>query len=79
MSAHRNAAGNEGNAPIAQKRIGRDDLLVVRGRAAARSYRRKNIMKTNRTIAGWLLLLAFSTLNLQPSTAFAQGWRSLAG
>ena len=30
-------------------------------------------MKTNRTIAGWLTLLALSTLNLQPSTVFAQG------
>ena len=30
-------------------------------------------MKTNRTLAGWLMLLALSTLNLQPSTAFAQG------
>jgi hypothetical protein len=31
------------------------------------------IMKTNRTIAGWLMLLALSNLNLQPATAFAQG------
>ena len=30
-------------------------------------------MKTNRTIAGWLILLTLSILNLQPSTAFAQG------
>jgi len=30
-------------------------------------------MKTNRTIAGWLMLAALSTLNLQPSTAHAQG------
>ena len=30
-------------------------------------------MKKNRTIAGWLMLLALSTLNLQPSTCFAQG------
>jgi hypothetical protein len=30
-------------------------------------------MKTNQTIAGWLALLALSTLNLQPSTASAQG------
>jgi FtsZ-binding cell division protein ZapB len=30
-------------------------------------------MKTNRTHAGWLMLLAFSTLNLQLSTAHAQG------
>ena len=29
-------------------------------------------MKTNRTIAGWLLLLALATLNPQRSTAFAQ-------
>jgi hypothetical protein len=38
------------------------------------SQRKKQpIMKTNRTIAGWLMLLALSTLNLQLSTAFAQG------
>jgi len=30
-------------------------------------------MKKNPTIAGWLVLLALSTLNLQPSTAVAQG------
>ena len=29
-------------------------------------------MKTNRIIAGWLTLLALSTLNLQPLTASAQ-------
>lgn len=33
----------------------------------------KATMKTNRTIAGWLMLLALSTLNLQIPTAFAQG------
>ena len=41
----------------------------------------KNVMKTNRTIAGRLTLLARSSLNLQPSTAFAQptvfNWRNL--
>ncbi|MGO8925945.1 MAG: tail fiber domain-containing protein [Limisphaerales bacterium] len=30
-------------------------------------------MKKNHTIAGWLMLLALSTFNLQPSTAQAQG------
>src|ERR1039458_1415703 len=30
-------------------------------------------MRKNCTIAGWLMLLAISTLNLQPSTALAQG------
>jgi hypothetical protein len=30
-------------------------------------------MKSNQTIAGWLVLAALSTLNLQPSTGFAQG------
>jgi hypothetical protein len=30
-------------------------------------------MKSNQTIAGWLALAALSTLNLQPSTGFAQG------
>ena len=30
-------------------------------------------MKTNRTLAGWLMLLLLSTLNSQLSTAFAQG------
>ncbi len=30
-------------------------------------------MKKTHTVAGWLMLLALSTLNLQPSTAFAQG------
>ena len=30
-------------------------------------------MKPNRSLAGWLTLLALSTLNFQPSTAFAQG------
>ena len=29
-------------------------------------------MKTNRTLAGWLMLLAFSSLNLHPSTGSAQ-------
>ena len=30
-------------------------------------------MKTNRTLAGWLMLAALFTLNLQPSTVHAQG------
>ena len=30
-------------------------------------------MKTNRTIAGWLMLAAIITVNIQPSTASAQG------
>ena len=30
-------------------------------------------MKPKHTIAGWLMLLALSTLNFQPATAFAQG------
>jgi hypothetical protein len=36
-------------------------------------------MKTNRTIAGWLTLLALSILNLQPATTFAQNtnWSNL--
>ena len=30
-------------------------------------------MKTNQTIAGWLMLAAIITVNIQPSTGFAQG------
>jgi len=69
---HKNAAGDGGNALIAQKRIGRDDLLVVRGRAVARPHRRNKIMKTNRTIAGWLALVGLAIFNSQPPSPKAR-------
>jgi alpha-tubulin suppressor-like RCC1 family protein len=38
----------------------------------AMKAKRNLVMKTNRTVAGWLMLLALATLNPQPLTAFAQ-------